>query len=181
MEYNLQIKDKTITVEMTLKQDCWLSATIKNSPDDRTDYEQIQYGRISDHQVRLMVNGQQINAWIIDQTDGKTIIIGGERFFIQDKDKLAQTQTLNPRTDKGPDQVTPPMPAVVINVPVQLGDIVEKGDTVVVVSAMKMETSLVAPHGGTITRIGINEGDKVMPGDILIDIEKNEVDKIEIN
>ncbi|MDY0223131.1 MAG: acetyl-CoA carboxylase biotin carboxyl carrier protein subunit, partial [Desulfobacterium sp.] len=51
-------------------------------------------------------------------------------------------------------------------------DPVEKGDPVVVVSAMKMETTLTAPHGGTVTRIGVKQGDKVMPGDILVDIEK---------
>jgi 3-methylcrotonyl-CoA carboxylase alpha subunit len=63
------------------------------------------------------------------------------------------------------------MPAIVVLVPVAEGDWVEKGQVVMVISAMKMETSLKAPYGGRITRIKVNEGDKVMPGDILVDIE----------
>jgi 3-methylcrotonyl-CoA carboxylase alpha subunit len=64
------------------------------------------------------------------------------------------------------------MPAIVVLVPVAEGDWVEKGQIVMVISAMKMETSLRAPYSGRITRIKVNEGDKVMPGDILVDIEE---------
>ncbi len=175
MEYNLKIKNKTIACDLTIKQDCNLTATIENTPFE------IHYDRISDHQIRLMINGQQVNAWVEAEEEGKTIILGGEHFFIQDRDLLAQTQTPKKGLDNAPSKVTPPMPAVVICVPVQPGDIVKKGDTVVVMSAMKMETSLTAPHGGTVTRVKVGEGDKVMPGDILVDISKTEMDKINAN
>ncbi len=175
MEYNLKIKDRTIACDLTIKQDRNLSATIGETPFE------IHYDRISDHQIRLTVNGQQVNAWVEAAPEGKTILLGGERFFIQDRDLLAQTQPRKKGLDNAPSEVTPPMPAVVICVPVQPGDVVEKGDAVVVVSAMKMETSLTAPHGGTVTRVGVAEGDKVMPGDILIDIEKTNIDDINID
>jgi biotin carboxyl carrier protein len=64
------------------------------------------------------------------------------------------------------------MPAVVIAVCVNEGDRVEKGQKVVVVSAMKMETTLVAPYTGIITRINVQANDKVMPGDILVNIDE---------
>ncbi|MBA3010893.1 MAG: biotin/lipoyl-binding protein [Proteobacteria bacterium] len=174
MEYKLQTKDKTIAVDLTLDQENRMTATIEKIGHDPINYDQVRYGRVSDHQVQLVVNGQQINAWIENQADGKTILLNGERFFIQDTDKLAQTQTRKTGPDQGSQEVTPPMPAVVICVSVQPGDVVKKGDVVVVVSAMKMETSLTAPHAGTITRVGVAEGDKVMPGDILVDIEKTD-------
>jgi len=66
------------------------------------------------------------------------------------------------------------MPAVVISIPVSEGDVVEKGQAVVIVSAMKMETTLTAPFNGTVKKINTTEGDKVMPGDILVDIDKSE-------
>jgi len=52
------------------------------------------------------------------------------------------------------------------------GDDVEKGQGVVVVSAMKMETTLQAPFKGKVVQINVAEGDKVMPGQILVDIER---------
>lgn len=188
MDYKLQIKEQIIDAEVTLKPDQEISATlgtpageIRHGPVgydqvgyDQVSYDQVSYDRISDHQIRLVVDGQQVMAWIGQEPDGKTIFLGGERFFIRDTDKPDQTQTRRTARDMGPAQVTPPMPAVVMCVPVKLGNRVEKGDIVVVVSAMKMETSLTAPHGGIITRVGVTQGDKVMPGDILMDIDQTQ-------
>ena len=64
------------------------------------------------------------------------------------------------------------MPSVVISLLARTGDVVEKGQGLVVVSAMKMETTLYAPYGGKVVKINAGEGDKVMPNDILMDIEK---------
>ncbi len=41
---------------------------------------------------------------------------------------------------------------------------------------MKMETTLQAPYAGRVTRINAVEGEKVMPGLILMDIERQEED-----
>jgi len=39
-----------------------------------------------------------------------------------------------------------------------------------VVSAMKMETTLQAPFSGRVARVNVAEGEKVMPGQVLVDI-----------
>jgi biotin carboxyl carrier protein len=64
------------------------------------------------------------------------------------------------------------MPSLVISVLVKAGDTVEKGQGVVVVSAMKMETTLMAPYAGKVRSVNVAEGDKAAPGDILVDIER---------
>ena len=66
------------------------------------------------------------------------------------------------------------MPSVVVRIMVAEGNEVEKGQGVVVVSAMKMETTLQAPFKGRVLKINVAEGEKVMPGQILVDIEKEE-------
>ncbi|HPS94887.1 MAG TPA: biotin/lipoyl-binding protein, partial [Deltaproteobacteria bacterium] len=73
-----------------------------------------------------------------------------------------------------PQEVTPPMPSVVVRIMVGEGDPVEKGQGVVVVSAMKMETTLQAPFKGKVLKVNAAEGDKVMPGQILVDIERED-------
>ena len=78
-----------------------------------------------------------------------------------------------------PTEVTPPMPSVIMKVLVEKGSRVTKGDGVVVVSAMKMETTLNAPYDGIVTSINTAEGEKAMPGDILVDIEKDEEKEVE--
>ncbi|MBN2493068.1 MAG: hypothetical protein JXR96_00650 [Deltaproteobacteria bacterium] len=71
-----------------------------------------------------------------------------------------------------PPEVTPPMPAVVVELLVALGDRVVQGQPVVVVSAMKMESTLVAPHDGVVSEIRAAPGDKVSPGDVLVTVTK---------
>jgi len=66
------------------------------------------------------------------------------------------------------------MPSVVVRIMVSPGDLVRKGDGVVVVMAMKMESTLTAPYDGRVRNINAAVGDKVMPGQILVDIEKEE-------
>ena len=76
-----------------------------------------------------------------------------------------------------PDKITPPMPATVISVMVNKDDTVKKGDGIVIISAMKMETTLAAPYNGRIASVNVSEGTKVMPGDILVDIEPVVIEK----
>ena len=59
----------------------------------------------------------------------------------------------------------------IFKVHVQAGDNVEKGQPLLVVEAMKMETSVVAPRGGIISGIFVAEGDAVAVGDSLMAID----------
>ena len=64
-----------------------------------------------------------------------------------------------------------PMPGEVIAVKIKEGDQVEKGDPLVVLSAMKMEMMVHAPTSGTVTQVHITTGMKLEGDDLLIDIE----------
>lgn len=64
-----------------------------------------------------------------------------------------------------------PMPATVIGVPVGVGDTVTKGQTVVVLEAMKMELPLRAAHDGTVVSVNCAPGQLVQPGVTLVEIE----------
>ncbi len=168
MEYRLKINEETLPVEVESNEEEEIKAVIGENQFD------VSYTTVNDHQLHLVVNGQGINAYVSDQDDGKIIVIKGKSYFVQDADLLEQMKTRKKGSGADPTEVTPPMPAVVISVAVSEGDTVEKGQAVVIVSAMKMETTLVAPFNGTVQKINITEGDKVMPGDILVDIEKEE-------
>jgi biotin carboxyl carrier protein len=71
----------------------------------------------------------------------------------------------------GAGTVTPSFPSVVVAVLVQVGDAVRRNQALVVISAMKMEARLVAPHAGTVRAIRAAPGASVKPGDVLVEIE----------
>ena len=63
-----------------------------------------------------------------------------------------------------------PMPGTVLQVRVSEGDAVEKGQTLVVIEAMKMEHAIKAPRDGTVKAIAFAVGARVSPGDALIEL-----------
>ena len=68
-----------------------------------------------------------------------------------------------------------PMPSVVVEVRVSLGERVEKGQPVVVLESMKTETVLRAPAAGIVKAVGCTKGEMVEEGRELVDIEEEEV------
>jgi len=60
-----------------------------------------------------------------------------------------------------------PMPGMIVKYSKQVGDIVSKGDTVVILEAMKMENALPAPSDGTVQAINYSSGDTVSKDDVL--------------
>ncbi len=169
MEYKLKIGDETIPVEVTTLNDDTLQFIIN----DKT--YNVDYSLIDDHQLHLSVNGKRINTYVTSDDTGKSISVKGHTLFIEDAEALELMKKGGKKGSDLPDSVTPPMPAIVIQVLVNPGDSVSKGQGVIVVSAMKMETTLYAPYDGKVTGINTGEGEKVNPGDILVDIERDEV------
>jgi len=67
--------------------------------------------------------------------------------------------------------VSTPMPGKVVRIPVKEGDVVEKGSTVIVISAMKMESEYKSPLDGVVKKIYVNEGDTITSHQPLVEIE----------
>jgi 3-methylcrotonyl-CoA carboxylase alpha subunit len=63
------------------------------------------------------------------------------------------------------------MPATVIKVLVAPGSVVKKGDTVIVLEAMKMELPIRAPGDATVTAVHCREGELVQPDTVLIELK----------
>ena len=64
--------------------------------------------------------------------------------------------------------VKSPLPGVILDIKVNVGDEVKKGQLVVVLEAMKMENSINADRDGKITAIKVNKGDSVLEGTDLV-------------
>jgi acetyl-CoA/propionyl-CoA carboxylase, biotin carboxylase, biotin carboxyl carrier protein len=68
-------------------------------------------------------------------------------------------------------EVVAAMQGTVVEVRVAVGDVVEAGDPVMVLEAMKMETTLVAPRSGRVTALDVRPGDGAEAGRVLARIE----------
>jgi oxaloacetate decarboxylase alpha subunit len=69
------------------------------------------------------------------------------------------------------DPIRAPLAGTVVRVVVVPGQVVVEGQAVLILEAMKMETSVSAPRAGTIDSIAVNAGDSVAVGDVLISLK----------
>ena len=67
--------------------------------------------------------------------------------------------------------VKSPLPGVILDIKVNVGDEVKKGQTIIILEAMKMENSINADKDGKVTAINVSEGESVLEGTDLVIIE----------
>ena len=83
--------------------------------------------------------------------------------------QAAQTATASAPQGKG-EVVTAPLPGVILDIKVKVGDVVKAGQTVAVLEAMKMENEIEATASGTVTAVNAGKGDSVLEGAAIITI-----------
>lgn len=79
-----------------------------------------------------------------------------------------------PAADKAVDEAKvcrSPVSGIVVKVSAQVGQTIQTGDVLLVLEAMKMETTITAPAAGKIAAIPVNPGDSVQSGQVLVEFE----------
>ena len=110
------------------------------------------------------------------------VIVNGTQYeisleVIDEKDVKAAPATTAPAAPAatpaaapaGGEAVKAPMPGTILDVKVQNGASVKKGDCLVILEAMKMENEILAPCDGTVT-VATSKGSMVSSGDLLCTI-----------
>ena len=82
----------------------------------------------------------------------------------------APKPTVKPKASTG-SSVNSPLPGVVLEIKVSVGDTVKTGDVIMVLEAMKMENNIQADADGTVAKISVEKGASILEGAELIIIE----------
>ena len=106
----------------------------------------------------------QRSAWVAAADDTRWVFLDGEVFEFE-----VQRQGRR-RAPSATGSLSAPMPASVVRVDAAPGDRVRKGDSLVILEAMKMELPVRAPADGVVTAVHCKPGDLVRPGVPLIDL-----------
>lgn len=83
----------------------------------------------------------------------------------------APTPKPEPRPPAGPVEGEPilaPIPGLILDVKVKVGETVDAGQTVAIMEAMKMENSLVSHVSGTVQDVRVQKGSEVSTGDVIM-------------
>ena len=100
----------------------------------------------------------------------------GERVYVDSELGASALRALprfaEPEAELAAGSLVAPMPGLVTQVCVAVGDVVAKGDVLVVLEAMKMEQPIRAPHGGRVAELRAAAGQQVEAGVVLAVIEE---------
>ena len=86
-------------------------------------------------------------------------------------DQLIDTMGFAATTAKQVSKIKAPMPGLILDIYVTVGQEVKEDDTLVILEAMKMENSILSPREGIIKSINITKGDAVDKNHLLIEFE----------
>ncbi len=111
------------------------------------------------------------------QKDGTRVVyfeLNGQPREVNIKDESVKSDVVTkPKMDaSNPTHIGATMPGTVIKVLVEKGEKVSKGDHLMITEAMKMETTVQAPFGGTVKEIHAAAGEGIATGDLLIEVDK---------
>ena len=101
-------------------------------------------------EYRLEVDGVAHRAWIAVRADKIHIHLDGRSWTVESVDELTETSAHGGGTA---DTAEAPMPGAVVRVLVGVGEAVKRGQTLVVIESMKMETAIVAWRDGVVATL----------------------------
>lgn len=115
---------------------------------------EILHVNINQKKIDLTVDGKPMSIQLADQYD-----------------QLVKKMGLSAGSSQKTNEIKAPMPGLVLDIQVEEGQAVQKGDAILILEAMKMENVLKAPNDATIQSILVGKGDTVEKGQLLITLE----------
>jgi biotin carboxyl carrier protein len=170
MELELKVNDRTAIVK-ELKRE----GNIRTIAVDDEIYE-VDVVKVREQEYSVLHQGKSHNIEVIENAEPKHYSINTfySKFDIEVVDN--ESRYMQFRTHGGHNSedniIKSPMPGKVVKVLVKAGDKVEAGQTVIILSAMKMESEFKSGKNGIVTEIAVHEGDTVDSNQLLVVIEE---------
>lgn len=160
-EYSFVTETRTATVTVT-GADNHLTVVL-----DETPYAVEIVERRADGQMVLRVNGRLVRVAAVRDGGKWWVQVAGQPLHVLGVPEAKRGRKVS---SGGDDVLTANMPSTVVAVLVAAGQRVEKGQPLVVLEAMKMETQIRAPHGGLVHHVLVSAGAVVNRGDTLVEV-----------
>lgn len=132
---------------------------------------------LGDNRYHLIKDNQSYNIQVLENNqDTKTLCltVNGTVYNLQiedEYDQLVKRLGLEVVSAQKVNDIKAPMPGLVLEVAVESGQAVTKGDTLLILEAMKMENVIKAPGDGTVAEVSVAKGAAVEKGALLIRLD----------
>lgn len=128
----------------------------------------VTVGDIEENNVRVEVNGTPYTVELEKKASPKIRPVVRTASTSPATPPLAVTR---PTLVGGKSGLKSPLPGVILEIKVKEGDMVKRGQTLIILEAMKMENDIKADRDGKVTAIKVSKGESILEGTDLIIIE----------
>ena len=120
-----------------------------------------------DGKLDLLIAGERVTAYVSSDNAKRWVTINGRTVLLT---KQTGSRKSGSAHHHAAGELTAPMPGQVRAVNVSEGDEVVKGQTLIVLEAMKMEMKIQAPSNGTVSKLFVKQGETVDREQMLIEV-----------
>jgi biotin carboxyl carrier protein len=135
---------------------------------------EVDFESVEDQPVfSLLVDGKSYEAYVYQTDEGWQVLLRGSlhQVVVEDeREKRLRASMGGGPAEHGEFHLKAPMPGLVVAVPVQEGQQVEKGDVLVILESMKMQNELKSPSSGKVIRLRVKAGDSVEQKETLLSV-----------
>ncbi len=135
---------------------------------------QVDFMPVGDQQVySLVVDGKSVDANVYSNDDTWQVLFQGTLYSatVEDEREKRLRAALSGRVAEHEDfHLKAPMPGMVVSIPVADGQVVRKGDVLVVLESMKMQNELRSPREGKVIRVRVKTGDRVEQRETMLSV-----------
>ena len=164
MKYITTVNGKEFTIEILDEAHLSLDGVV---------YE-LDFERVGNQPVySLVLGGQSFEAHVYTDEEQWQVLLRGDmyRAFVEDeRERRLRTQLEGAPVEQGEFHLKAPMPGLVITIPVEEGQPVEKGDVLLILESMKMQNELKAPRAGKVSRVRVAPGERVEQKQTLLSV-----------
>lgn len=126
--------------------------------------------RAEDGKLDLLIDGKRVTACVSSENTKRWVTVNGQTFVLT---KSSGARRSGHSGQHAAGELTAAMPGQVRAVNVREGEIVTKGQTLMVLEAMKMEIRIHAPQDGVVKKLFVKQGETVEREQVLIDIQES--------
>lgn len=131
----------------------------------------VTVGDIEGNKVHVEVNGTPYDVEMENTPAPKKVIRPVVAAPAAKSAPAPTTKVEKPATKAGKNAIKSPLPGVILQIKVNVGDEVKRGQVLMILEAMKMENNIPSDRDGKVVAINVSKGDSVLEGTDLIVIE----------
>ncbi len=165
MKYVTTVEDQEYAIEIIEDEDAILVDGVRY---------QYDFAAVGDQPVfTLLLSGKSYEAYVYESAEGLKVLLQGTMYpatVIDEREQRLRSALGSQPSLGGEFYLKAPMPGLIVDVPVEEGQAVEKGQVLLILESMKMQNELKSPRKGIVSRLRVDVGDNVERKETLLSV-----------